>query len=727
MFRHSAFVVAAFFAMVSSAHANCDKPVLPDASSKHHWFCANDSDTVVVFVHGLISNNRTTWWHEDAKDTSRNQFWPRLVLEDPAFERPERSGLKPSVFLAGYYTEPSSTIYRMVDAQEELYRMLSLSADGQPPIIEKRNIMFVAHSLGGILTRDMLARRAKDFVGKRVGLLLVGSPSKGSNLANVGRIVQWAVGNQLVEELEKDSDYLDDVHARFLRAISAHGALESLVGGEIYEHRNLSLITGLLAGRIVERESAVVYWPPGRLIVDSNHSTVAHPTDINHPSHAALREVYQRMAATEIKACDPPRDLKLTVDIVPAEGAGPVAAASAPRVADFQLLQLDVASGSPIRGALALMRDQVSGLYRAPLAEPPFPCRGERFWARISRAVPTSIRMLGDSPLTDLCFRRSRSAGERNSLFLRCKEGQLCDPDVQEPGLAVICGKEDRSNLVLVQGGAEWSSQAHWNVPSLETLDAYPEATRPAYTEFIIKSEPLLSLDDAIQFGFGVKVNGVPLFMDGLPPFADRRSFSRGGRIHLAFAIENLGFNGGIEGDGRELIQVEIRFYDGNQQQVASIPLERRYVSYRHAPLENVPDPVTGEQLSWSGIYRPTASKANYEVMLETASTADWIKTQRANLDSAQKSIAGSSVIGVVRPGRLENPRMGLIIGLREPTGQVRSLFPREQAIEICRWIQREPDFTTLQREGAYIFEFPHETFSDQYDRGRRHAFCRDV
>jgi hypothetical protein len=133
-----------------------------------------------------------------------------------------------------------------------------------------------------------------------------------------------------------------------------------------------------------------------------------------------------------------------------------------------------------------------------------------------------------------------------------------------------------------------------------------------------------------------------------------------------------------------------------------------------------------GGTFTWRGYYRPAKVQASYEVMLEHGG-ADWIRERRLALDASTKSYQGLPVVGVIRPGRKENPRTGLIIGLRLANGQIRSLFSRDEADAICHWVVNGPGFDGLQRKGAYIFQFPPETFTELRDRGRRIARCRDI
>jgi len=93
----------------------------------------------------------------------------------------------PSIFLGGFYTEFNSGYFDFRDAADQLYQAI---ATGVNPVLNKRKIVFVTHSTGGIVARQLLVKYVDKFVGKKVGLVLIASPSLGSSL-RVGLISKW--------------------------------------------------------------------------------------------------------------------------------------------------------------------------------------------------------------------------------------------------------------------------------------------------------------------------------------------------------------------------------------------------------------------------------------------------------------------------------------------------------------------------------------------------------
>jgi hypothetical protein len=121
------------------------------------WFYPNDSDAVLVFVHGVLSNNIVAWKYVDPRDPKKECYWPSLIKKDRRFK-------DISIYFAGYECSVASGSYGIHDAAAEVYDSLLVpDPEGNRPVMEKHNIIFVCHSLGGIVTRYMLLKQMTDF------------------------------------------------------------------------------------------------------------------------------------------------------------------------------------------------------------------------------------------------------------------------------------------------------------------------------------------------------------------------------------------------------------------------------------------------------------------------------------------------------------------------------------------------------------------------------------
>jgi len=150
----------------------------------------------VIFVHGLGGDARGTWHPAGKRDD--NNFWPTWLGE----ELPDMG-----IWLLGYEVEPfkwKGNTMPLVDRATNTLAVLDSHAIGDRPLI------FITHSLGGLLVKQML-RHAWDYgtpewkliVEQTKAIVFLSTPHSGSNMANwvkyIGGILQASVS---VDELE---------------------------------------------------------------------------------------------------------------------------------------------------------------------------------------------------------------------------------------------------------------------------------------------------------------------------------------------------------------------------------------------------------------------------------------------------------------------------------------------------------------------------------------------
>ena len=256
------------------------------------WYEINDSETVYIFVHGFFSDSNSCW-------TSKcGVQWPALVLSDVRLGRP-------SIYMAGYPTTVDSGDAAIADCAREVFDSLRrTSATGQRAPIEKNQIVFICHSLGGIVTRYMLERYREFFTEKSIGILLIASPSYGASMANSLRGIAHVFRNKLAEQLTVGNDSLDDLDSRF-KDLIVKKTLKKLVGAEAIEHHfpiHWKFIPGLRP--IVSKNSASRYFGPSKLLYGTDHSTCVKPTDLTHVSHqflvTAISDIFPEAIAHEL-------------------------------------------------------------------------------------------------------------------------------------------------------------------------------------------------------------------------------------------------------------------------------------------------------------------------------------------------------------------------------------------------------------------------------------------
>jgi pimeloyl-ACP methyl ester carboxylesterase len=255
-------------------------PKLPQKNRNNLWYEHNSANTVVIFVHGIFSDSRSCWLAIDPKDPQHDHYWPQLVLEDTRFQRP-------SIFLAGYATGIDSGKYDTRQAAADIRD--ALKREG---VLEKQRIIFIAHSLGGIVTRFLLTRNQDLFTGKQLGLVLYASPSRGSQWADRLGLFSTLYANDLARQLRTEDNLLTELDKDFRDLLynpNSNPKTISLVGAEAVEqhfivHRRFLPNTQL----VVTEESAARYFGAPRLLRTTDHFSIVKPTSQNHPAHEFL-------------------------------------------------------------------------------------------------------------------------------------------------------------------------------------------------------------------------------------------------------------------------------------------------------------------------------------------------------------------------------------------------------------------------------------------------------
>ncbi|MEH2142852.1 AAA-like domain-containing protein [Nostoc sp.] len=147
----------------------------------------------VIFVHGLGGHARGTWHPQELRDD--DNFWLTWLGQ----ERPDLG-----IWSFGYKAEPfewRGSTMPLFDRASNLLEYLQVNDIGKYPII------FITHSMGGLLIKEML-RNAQTFkktavIEQTKGIVFLSTPHTGSHLANlVDKIRILARTSVSVDELK---------------------------------------------------------------------------------------------------------------------------------------------------------------------------------------------------------------------------------------------------------------------------------------------------------------------------------------------------------------------------------------------------------------------------------------------------------------------------------------------------------------------------------------------
>jgi pimeloyl-ACP methyl ester carboxylesterase len=252
------------------------------------------SDTAFVFVHGFRGNNGETWAH--SAGNGYDQYWPYLVWNDARLRGDAGHRIRPSVYVCGYSSGPN---YTLDDATSEVLRGLR----NLEVTTRYTNIIFIAHSLGGVVVRNMFVHHWSFFRSKHIGIALIASPTTGSYWADFAKNanddtfkLKFVEDNELLKALQANNGFLDSIDRNF-RSLVAGVDVDGpdrprfVIGEAVEQYSPLLRSTELPP--IVPRNSSERHLGLSRTIPDSNHMSICKPADQYSSVHGFLVDFYE--------------------------------------------------------------------------------------------------------------------------------------------------------------------------------------------------------------------------------------------------------------------------------------------------------------------------------------------------------------------------------------------------------------------------------------------------
>jgi pimeloyl-ACP methyl ester carboxylesterase len=229
---------------------------------------------VIVFVHG-IHGNRETW------RASNGAYWPQLIQTDPHFQ-------KSDVVVAEYPTPYMHGRLSTAQLSEILWQGLKRQG-----VWEHSEIVIIAHSLGGILTEEMLLNHPSDAARVRF-VVSYATPHQGSFVANLAKIYD---SDPLLTDLKESNDnsFLMDLEQKWrstqsvarIHRYCAFEALDTTAGAGIGRYLGAHI-------RVVNYYSATygcdVDTPPQKIAAD--HIDIVRPASRSADAYTFFARIY---------------------------------------------------------------------------------------------------------------------------------------------------------------------------------------------------------------------------------------------------------------------------------------------------------------------------------------------------------------------------------------------------------------------------------------------------
>lgn len=276
--------------------AGCANPVVNVPGTVLY---ANDkAQRAIVFIHGLNGHPLETW-----RNPETGAVWHEMLSSD----RDLPSDIKViSVSYNASLLSSNLSLQEMARSLKADLRVNRLTNDG--PFKE---IYFIAHSMGNLVLRALLAEEPELFRGVRIPLIIsMGAPSSGSDLAALGK---WLIpGNPQLENLSSaNNQYLTDLNKQWA---SNQGDTRISCGYETVITSGLGMIVSATSAQSVCNGTL---WP-----IAANHSFMVKPRDRQDRIYAWTKD--------EIKAITRSMDARGDIQFVNAYGKSSVTSVPLP-------------------------------------------------------------------------------------------------------------------------------------------------------------------------------------------------------------------------------------------------------------------------------------------------------------------------------------------------------------------------------------------------------------
>jgi hypothetical protein len=281
----------------------------------------------VVFIHGLDGDARATWTAPDMADG----FWPGWLGAELYLV---------GIWSVSYEVRSSSwTGYSMalVDRARNVLDLLAGKEIGTRPVV------FVVHSFGGLVVKQMLRAAADSplpgwnaIAARTRGVVFLATPHAGSRLARLAGWIPFYRRTVTVQELEEHSPYLRDLGVWYRNRHATSGMRAAV----FTETRNVRGV------RVVHDGDP--YLPGVEAVpLDDNHISITKPKSDKSQLYAGVREF--------IRACLQPATASGTAGPAGSPNPGPE---TAPKGGTAHVTgERNVAVGGGVRGGMIITGD----------------------------------------------------------------------------------------------------------------------------------------------------------------------------------------------------------------------------------------------------------------------------------------------------------------------------------------------------------------------------------
>lgn len=216
--------------------------------------------TDVIFIHGLDGDSTSTWH----PDKNPDLFWPKFLGED-----------LPNCNIWTVNYDAASTHWGG-ESMHITHRAQNILAYLDASEIGTRPLVFICHSLGGLIVKqllrhanDMNCSDASEILSQTRGIVFLSTPHSGSNIASLIKYIKLIVRpTNTVKELQDDNPYLLELN-RWFRNNIEHFSMKVLTFFETKKTKNILVVNETSADPGIPNTKCIP--------LDDDHQSICKP------------------------------------------------------------------------------------------------------------------------------------------------------------------------------------------------------------------------------------------------------------------------------------------------------------------------------------------------------------------------------------------------------------------------------------------------------------------
>ncbi len=256
-------------------------PAAP-AGGRSRYVRGPAKNRVIIFVNGVFGDSVSTWTNAET-----GAYWPDLLAADPEFSESD-------IYVYDFESPKLGRAQEILELAGRLKNFL----DAQNVIRDHGEIVFVCHSMGGLIVRAYLLD-ARIPPGKLAFLFFLGTPTAG---ANVAEIAMHLTANPQLDNMQPlgPDTYVKNLREQWLRSsddpvLDYPRKVSSYCAYEVRPTYGFKIVPEVSATYLCNRATTAI---------EANHLDIVKPKDRNDEIYVALAAAYKNQlgpAAMEVR------------------------------------------------------------------------------------------------------------------------------------------------------------------------------------------------------------------------------------------------------------------------------------------------------------------------------------------------------------------------------------------------------------------------------------------